>query len=546
MVDSQFKLSDIADAYLSDNQFILASREANSYIKNIINSIDLTEYAINPSRHARTRKEMLIFMCSMINQTLYAFKQKRDYNGVWKRKFPLANRSLRSEYTHLINRDNRYKKPVRYPHIRRGLDVLIHLNLINYHGYVRGVYCSSFSVNSEIIHKITEFELKYIKLENILNEEYIDYATGEVYSIKSLLENNSSDVIKPTGLKISRSASENERQFKRFADKVLLNRRPCRLNVLTALKGMLKLVNDTSLPKTKRLAYLVQVKTCVLSILIGKFQSVKSKRHTKGGICYKIAYYPTYKMAEIGGRLFEIGGGIQFLKSEVRSLCRDGIDYDFANSQLNIVRSLCNQYNIDCPNVDLNVLAKECTALYKRTKTRAELVITKQMLKPILYGLLFSAGKYSSSALSSLFSDLSYVYGLTEKGYAKMVALIKEQLRPLANAIKQLVASILNDSKYWVKQGTSTYYCKNDLGLTFKTHLNRYNRLGTLSNSMQQKDKRRILAHIIQGIEMHNLLDVCVKSDIKPSSIEHDGVLVDGYVNKEQQNILSTYNMVTK
>lgn len=536
--------SEIAGAYIQGTKFIYASQEANSYIKSLLNSIELSNYAIRPEKYDKTLEEMRIFLCDTINQTLYAFKQHMAYNHTWKRKLPISNKRLRKQYPCLLVKE-RYFKGKSLFNARRGLDILLNEGIIKSHGYKRGVYCSSFSINPDIMDKITKSTIRSYTVADILDEEHVDLSTGEVYSIRSLLQYGSSSRIKAKGLQLPRDHTANERQYKRNIDQILLNRKAVRLNVKSTIKNMLHYVNDRNLPKTRRLAYLVQCKAIILSILQNGFRSIPNARSSSGGIHYKIEYFPQYKLAEIGGRIFEIGGGIQFLKSDVRSKSRDGVDYDFASSQLNILKSLCKLYKIPCEDVDLTKLAVAATNIFKRTKAKTPIIITKQMLKPILYGLLFGAGTFSSTAFTTLAADLSFYYGLSETNFAKLKAFLRDKLSALSFTIKSLVEKLFKDNKYWVKQGTSVFYCKNVLGLTFKTTKGRYTNTPS-GVALRKRDQRRVLAHIIQGIEMNNLINVCLETGIQPSSLEHDGMLVDGYVNKKQQAVLKQYTMVTK
>ena len=182
------------DAYISNTNFIYASKEANSYVKSLISNIDLSKYAIKPEKHEETRKEMSIFLCDTINQSIYALSRglgtTKGNISIWYRKLPVSNVALRKKWPSLLvkTRSRVCIRNAEHSNIRRGIDILRNENLINWHGYVIGNRCSSYSIDLNVLDDINAFQTKRLTISSVLNEERVDLSTGEVYSINSLLK----------------------------------------------------------------------------------------------------------------------------------------------------------------------------------------------------------------------------------------------------------------------------------------------------------------------------------------------------------------------
>ena len=519
------------DAYISNTNFIYASKEANSYVKTLVSNIDLSKYAIPREKRKDTRKEMLMFLCDTINQSLFAISKGLATNGVWQRKLPIANVGLRKEWPNLLIKARRVSiRNAQYPKIRRGIDILRAENILNWHGYTVGKRCSSYSVYPEIIDTITSFSNKRLTISGVLNQEHVDLKTGEVYTINSLLKNSIDKPIHLHKLEVS-TDSARVRAYKKRIDAHLKRMKPVMVDIYKLIKAFVAEYNASFWNSKKQQALYCQTMASIFTIL-SKHRNTHIAKGTRNGVSYIVEYYPSYKLASIGGRIFEIGGGIQFLKSSIRSKCRYGYDYDLESSQLNILKKLGRKYGIKIPDLDLNELAKAMSIGYVK--------VTKSDIKPPFYGIVFGAGNISTTSLKMLKADLH----TDDRRFNRIVSIFREKTRALRDAIKQLVDKLMK-SDIWVIQGKATYHCVNCLGLTFKTNYGRYHLLDKTRKAVESRDKRRILAHIIQGIEMDKVLKLVEHTGVQVSSFEHDGVLIMR-IGKKQHDYLYSHKMIRK
>lgn len=518
------------DAYISNTNFIYASKEANSYVKTLISDIDLSKYAIPRDKHKDTRKEMLMFLCDILNQSLFAISKGLATNGIWQRKLPIANVGLRKEWPNLLIKARRVSiRNAQCPKIRRGIDILRAENILNWHGYTVGKRCSSYSVCPEIIDTIMNFSNKRLTISGVLNQEHVDLKTGEVYTINSLLKYGGTS-IHPHKLEVSTNSAR-VRAYKKRIDAHLKRMKPVMVDMYALVKAFVAEYNASFWNSKKQQALYCQTMASIFTIL-SKHRNTNSDKGTRSGISYVVEYYPRYKLASIGGRIFEIGGGIQFLKSSIRSKCRYGYDYDLESSQLNILKRLGRKFDIKIPDLDLDELAKAMSIGCVK--------VSKSDVKPPFYGIVFGAGNISTTSLKMLKADLH----TDDRRFNRIVAIFREKTRELRKAIKQLVEKLMK-SDIWVIQGKATYHCVNCLGLTFKTNYGRYHLLNKTRKAVESRDKRRILAHIIQGIEMDKVLQLVEHTGVQVSSFEHDGVLIMR-IGKKQHDYLYSHKMIRK
>lgn len=518
------------DAYISNTNFIYASKEANSYVKTLISSIDLSKYAIKPEKYEETRREMSIFLCDTINQSIYAISKGLDNDGIWYRKLPISNVSLRKKWPNLLvkTRSRVCIRNAEHCNIRRGIDILRAECLIKWHGYVVGNRCSSYSVYPNILDDIKSYQTRRLTISKVLNEERVDLSTGEVYSINSLLKCGGTS-IKAYKLDCNTN-SHVVRVYKKRIDTQLKRMKPVMVDIYKLVKAFVAEYNLAALNPSRQQALYCQTMTSIFTIL-AKHRNTYRTKGTRNGVSYVVEYYPRYKMAEIGGRIFEIGGGIQFLKSSIRSKCRYGYDYDLESSQLNILKELGRKHGIKISDIDLNKLAEDMSVGVK---------VSKSDIKPPFYGIVFGAGNISTTSLKMLKADLN----VRDDVFDRIVAIFRFKTYELRKAIKLLVSKLMK-SNIWVIQGKATYHCVNCLGLTFKTNYGRYHVLNKTRKAVESRDKRRILAHIIQGIEMDKVLKLVEHTGVQVSSFEHDGVLIMR-INKKQHEYLYKHKMIRK
>ena len=199
-----------------------------------------------------------------------------------------------------------------------------------------------------------------------------------------------------------------------------------------------------------------------------------------------VKYYPKYKVAVVGGRLFEVHGGVQNLPSSVKAKSLIGRNYDVKSSQLNIIRNLYKE-----------IKPKGVIFIKSVDDVASKLGIERKLAKIVLYATIFSAGNISLSPRNSIYKAINKSFD--KKNTVRIILLWKRKSRSLIRAIH----IILNYCKGLSKRGT----IKNAVGIAVKSSIN----------------KKRLLAHIIQGMETEFLLRTVEKNQV--SALEHDGFI---------------------
>jgi hypothetical protein len=201
-----------------------------------------------------------------------------------------------------------------------------------------------------------------------------------------------------------------------------------------------------------------------------------------------VKYYPKYKASVIGGRLFEVNGGVQNLPSEVKKKSLVGINYDVISSQLNIVKSIYKS------------LSKSTITIKSVDDVASKLKVERKLAKVILYATIFSAGIISESKYSALHKAIK------KKGYSdKSTILIIRRWKIKSISLVRAIKTILSHYKSKSKRG----FINNAVGIRVSSTIN----------------SKKLLAHIIQGEETKFLMKVVLKNKSIVSALEHDGFL---------------------
>lgn len=221
-----------------------------------------------------------------------------------------------------------------------------------------------------------------------------------------------------------------------------------------------------------------------------------------------VTYRQAYKVANIGSRSFEIGTGFQYLPSQMKWACLDrGFNYDIKGCQLEILRQEFIRHKISTKA--LSVLE---TGYIKR-----KLNIDDELVKTVRFSTIFNAGSVSCSPRSSLYKKLAKFY--QDEQVKFLLKRWKKATRVLKRCLEKLVECYLNS-------GTINRHglcVRNAVRQPFNTTRRKlpsgeWKIWGSGSNAM----KRKLLAHMIQGLESRAVYDY-VSSHSGVCALEHDG-----------------------
>ncbi|MCT6519170.1 hypothetical protein GY03_17985 [Proteus vulgaris] len=219
-----------------------------------------------------------------------------------------------------------------------------------------------------------------------------------------------------------------------------------------------------------------------------------------------VEYQQAYKTAKVGSRSFEVGTGFQYLPSKMKWAClAKGYNYDIKGCQLAILAQEFKKYGISTDS--LSVLE---TGFIKDT-----LGVDDDLIKTIRYGTIFNAGAVSLSAKGSLVKKLQKLYS-----YDYVLEILKHwklETTELCESINHLIDEYLTTGKE-NRYGLSVV---NAVGQPFNT-TKRKIKNGGWKKWRRDVMRRKLLAHIIQGLESRAVYDY-VSSHSGVCALEHDG-----------------------
>ncbi len=214
-----------------------------------------------------------------------------------------------------------------------------------------------------------------------------------------------------------------------------------------------------------------------------------------------IAYKQFYKTASKGGRSFELGTGFQYLPKGMKwSSLAEGYNYDIKSCQLKILKMEFKRHGISRANLKLLSTEQICKALK----------VEEKHAKTFRFAVIFNLGSVSPSPRSNVMKSLTKIHG--SRRADKLLSKWKHTLFPLRKDLLKLV-------DIYSKQGRNTkhgYFVENAVGQKFNC--------GVLNERfvMTSAKKRKLMAHMIQGIESRAVYDF-VLSNKSVCALEHDG-----------------------
>lgn len=219
-----------------------------------------------------------------------------------------------------------------------------------------------------------------------------------------------------------------------------------------------------------------------------------------------VGYSPEYKVANIGTRSFEKGGGFQFLKSKLKWHVFEGYNYDIKSSQLVILKNEFKENNIKCKRLK-KITKKNVMNLFN---------VSDKVAKMLIYSLIFSMGHVRITRKSEVFKGLSKYFSY--KNTVKLLKKWKKYVRPIKESLNKLVDIYISNAKKRVDRGISI--C-NAVGHTYLIK----------NTKVMIKVRGKILAHMIQGIESRAIYETILNNPNICGSIEHDGVVSSDPIN---------------
>lgn len=400
-----------------------------------------------------------IFSCSL----------NTNKNEVEWVSFPIGNEELLKEIPQALSTKLGHK---------RGLDVLIELDMLKMMPHsTQNHKCTRLKISNKLYFSIREFLVKSESEFQIrsyqINGDFSPFDKIKKKGQRNTLERPKHD------LSNFYDSHENVRQPKEVIDyykERLEELAPVRVNIDTLIEYIKdlrrKITNDFEIKSLKsNITRMLQAKATLLNILDD--YKVVSKNP------FIVEYYPKYKVATVGGRLFEVSSGVQNLPHELKQKCLVGYNFDLVSSQLNILKFYATKY---LGNSDIGFESIDDIASF--------LKIDRKNAKKVLYGTLFNAGTVSTSPENTVFKELCSFYD-QEKSKAILTTWKKEGSE-LILKIKKLCEVFKTSRDFVITKKNGRKYLKNDVGILL---------------DLSKFDNKQILSHIIQGFESSYLLN---------------------------------------
>lgn len=386
--------------------------------------------------------------------------------------FPIANKELQKKIRHALSTKIKHK---------RGLDVLVKLNIIEIKPHnIERHKCTRLKISEQVYSLVKEF---------LLNSEFESrrfyQINGKSNLFKDIKKKGKKDLIKRVEDVLSNLSKELNNYYKESLNKLA----PVRVNIdalIEYIKDMRKTIaNDRELESN--IIRIWQAEATLLNIL-GDYKLISNNP-------FIVEYYPKYKVAVTGGRLFEVDNGVQNLPHKLKEKSLIGYNYDLVSSQLNIVKFYATKYlgysDIGFESVD---------------DIASRLDINREYAKKVLYGTLFNAGIVSTSPENTVFKKLSSFYG--QEKAKKVLIEWKDIGEKFISIIKKLCKVFKTSDDFVITKKNGNKYLKNDVGILL---------------DLSKIDEKQILSHIIQGLESSYLLKVINMNEGQISALEHDG-----------------------
>jgi len=455
------------------------------------------------------RRQINLFFWHVLQSSLYPSKKKRfeKFGTVW---VPISAKLGRRELPMVFGCKNAKRGPVgpkmlnRTPkHFTRALEWLVAC-VIDRKGYKKktangpGMSCE-YRVKSVHIAQMYPQRPRSSREILELTRYYSPVQVVQENFGLTILEEirvNANRPLKRRKHDLERLRANEDRKARQLYLKVLKKLGPNEI----AIDPILEYLETKSFRKTdKAQRQFHQVLHCLLAIINGPIQIVSDKPLV-------IRYYPAYKLARIGGRLFEEGGGFQSFPAILKQRCSVvGTNWDMESSQLNIIREELAKYGIECSFLaDINSV-----------NDIAERVgLPKKLAKICFYATLFSVSTLVKSPKSSTYKALRPHFKNKDEVY-QFLETWNITCIPFIQALRKLSAVYVEQFRI-TREGP---LLRNDTHTPF------------LPNTHVGMGKRNLcrstMSHQISGIESKRLFDAILSDNVQiVFSLEHDGALM--------------------
>lgn len=213
-----------------------------------------------------------------------------------------------------------------------------------------------------------------------------------------------------------------------------------------------------------------------------------------------VEYYPEYKLAERGTRSFEKNGGFQALKSAIKWAVFEGINYDIKSSQLTILKHELKRFGIKCKRL----------AKITKKKIMRRFNVDEKVAKLLIYTLIYSLGEFRKHKDSAAFRKLCEQYGYSEA--VKKADEWIEFVLPVKRALNKLIKHYLDEHVNCPGRG---WAIRNAVRQSFMVN----------PDKITASVRRRLLSHMLQGIESKAVYEAVLANPGVCGSIEHDGLV---------------------
>ncbi|WON77165.1 hypothetical protein [Serratia sp. UGAL515B_01] len=220
-----------------------------------------------------------------------------------------------------------------------------------------------------------------------------------------------------------------------------------------------------------------------------------------------VAYQQSYKAAKIGGRSFEISCGFQSLPSKMKWAClARGYNYDIKGCQLEILRHELRSINVSDRNLRLLDSKVICKVLG----------VEETVVKQFRYASVFNSGYVSVSFKSATVRLLTKEFGRSKA--KRMILRWREHLVPL----KDDLARLLDAYEASARKNRYGRCVTNAVGQTFNCT---YKRVATGKRWRRDVMRRKLLAHMLQGLESLAVYQFVSDHPSLICALEHDGFI---------------------
>ncbi|MBC3380415.1 hypothetical protein H8I69_14960 [Serratia fonticola] len=382
-----------------------------------------------------------------------------------------------------------FKQPKDLPHTR-ALELIEEAGLVKIIKHIPESKCREFAVSKKFLHNLfTRDRAKYLRRTDRISHLTNIFNKRKTYSFDELIGQAIS-----RGCTVKHQWSKRDipnEPFRNLLKAVWGNIEPLHIN-LDALRQYVDTHHSTKNVMFYRsfLSHLAEVGVDLIS-----------------DTPLVVAYRQSYKSAKIGGRSFEVGTGFQSLPSAMKWAClAKGYNYDIKGCQLEILR--CELQSIGVSDSNLQLLDTEVICKV--------LKVEEALVKQFRYASVFNSGYVSFSCKSATVRLLRKAFGPSK---AKRILLRwREHLEPLKHDLARLL------DHYEATARTNRYgkCVTNAVGQTFNCT---YKCVATGKSWRSDVMRRKLLAHMLQGLESRAVYDFVREHPGLVCALEHDGFI---------------------